>query len=265
MLPAALTAKAVQLCAAGLGLTWHPAPLPYAMAARSEATLVGKPVELARAQANVQDLVILGAGHDADPPDIEARDFSAYPVTPTCAFDACALAHTGDSRLGRPLIDRATVSNVARLVRGAFGGRVTDTIRPMNAAYGARYSWHKYGQAIDFVPAGGVNAIDRAQIRALMGQNGVRLIELLGPGDPGHSNHWHIAFARAGQVIDRVPPIEEAEDWFVNVAGADAQAIPRGADRSTAPASALAVAATPPPQWDVFATAEWHASKGGGS
>lgn len=93
----------------------------------------------------------------------------------------------------------------------------------------------------------------------------MRLIELLGPGDLGHSNHWHLAFARTDQVIDRVPPIEEAEDWFVNVVGADATAIPREADRRAAPASAFAVAAKPPPQSDVFATAEWRASKGGGS
>lgn len=170
MLPSALTAKAVQLCAAGLRLTWHPAPLPYEICAQSEATLVGKPVELADAQASVQDLVVLGAGHDAAPPDIKARDFNAYPVTPTCVFDACALAHTADSRLVRSLIDRATVSDVARLVHGAFDCRVTDTIRPRNAAYGARYRWHKYGQATDFVPAVEVNAINRAQIRALMGR-----------------------------------------------------------------------------------------------
>ncbi|MFG6284204.1 hypothetical protein ACGVWT_15795 [Sphingomonas sp. S6] len=141
---------------------------------------------------------------------------------------------------------------------------MTDTIRPMNANYGARYSWHKYGQAIDFVPSGGVNSINREQIRALMGQSGVRLIELLGPGDRGHSNHWHIAFARPGQVIDRTRPVEEDEDWIVNVASADAPANPIEADAHGAPSSALTVAAKPPPEWDVFATAAWRASKGGG-
>ncbi|MBB3877294.1 MULTISPECIES: hypothetical protein [Sphingomonas] len=134
----------------------------------------------------------------------------------------------------------------------------------MNANYGARYSWHKYGQAIDFVPSGGVNSINREQIRALMGQSGVRLIELLGPGDRGHSNHWHIAFARPGQVIDRTRPVEEDEDWIVNVASADAPANPIEADAHGAPSSALTVAAKPPPEWDVFATAAWRASKGGG-
>src|SRR3546814_13107053 len=28
-----------------------------------------------------------------------------------------------------------------------------------------------------------------------MAANGIRIVELLGPGDPGHSDHWHVAFA----------------------------------------------------------------------
>ena len=136
----------------------------------------------------------------------------------------------------------------------------------MNASYGARYSWHKFGQAVDFVPAGGVNSINRDQIRALMGQSGIRLIELLGPSDRGHSNHWHIAFARPGQVIDRTRPIEQDEDWIVNVASADAPAsTPVGTEARTAPASVLQTAAKSPPQWDVFGRAEWRASQEGGS
>ncbi|MBB3588382.1 hypothetical protein [Sphingomonas sp. BK481] len=164
--------------------------------------------------------------------------------------------------MGAPL-----VSNVAAIVRRAFGARVTDTIRPMNANYGARYSWHKFGQAVDFVPAGGVDAIDRDQIRALMAQSGIRVIELLGPGDRGHSNHWHVAFARPGQVIDRTRPIEGDEDWLITASQGDAPSSPTpvGVEAPTAPASTLAIAAKAPPQWDVFATEEWRAAHGGGS
>ena len=116
------------------------------------------------------------------------------------------------------------------------------------------------------VPAGGVNSINRDQIRALMGQSGIRLIELLGPGDRGHSNHWHVAFARPGQVIDRTRPIEEDEDWIVNVASADGSAsTPVGTEAHIAPATVFQTAAKAPPQWDVFGRAEWRASQGGGS
>lgn len=264
MLPPALTAKAIQLCAAGLALTASPAPKAYPINVRAGATLAKEPDTLANGQAMVRDLLPLSADFSVGPLDIAGHDFATYGVTPATVFDACALAHVEDGQAG-PVVGPASVSNVAALVRRAFGARVTDTIRPMNAGYGARYSWHKYGQAIDFVPAGGVHAIDRDQIRALMAQSGVRVIELLGPGDPGHSNHWHIAFARPGQVIDRTRPVEQAEDWFVNVAGAQAPGRPPETDAQAAPASALAVAVKPPPPWDVFATAEWRASKGAGS
>lgn len=266
MLPVGLTAKAIQLCAAGLGGAVSQAPVPYAITVRTGATLAAEPATRADAEATVRDLITLGADFTAGPLEIAGRDFATYGVTPASVFDACALSHIDDGASNEAPDHTPTVSNVAALVRRAFGARITDTIRPMNASYGARYSWHKYGQAVDFVPAGGVGSINRDQIRALMGQSGVRLIELLGPGDRGHSNHWHIAFARPGQVIDRTRPVEEDEDWIVNVAGADAPAsAPVGTEAHTAPASILQTAAKAPPQWDVFANSEWRASHGGGS
>jgi hypothetical protein len=266
MLPVALTAKAIQLCAAGLGGGVRPAPAAYAITVHAGATLSRQPVAKADAEATVRDLVTLGADFEAGPLAISGRDFATYGVTPASVFDPCALAHIDDRPMDVPASGVPTVSNVAAMVRRAFGARITDTIRPMNAGYGARYSWHKFGQAVDFVPAGGVNSITRDQIRALMGQSGIRLIELLGPGDRGHSNHWHVAFARPGQVIDRTRPIEEDEDWIVNVASADAPAsVPVGTVAHAAPASVLQTAAKAPPQWDVFASAEWRASQGGGS
>ena len=231
------------------------------------AVLTHQPVTQADAEATVRDLITLGADFEAGPLAINGRDFATYGVTPKSVFDACALSHVYDGATGTPVVGTSTVSNVAAMVRRAFGARVTDTIRPMNANYGARYSWHKVGQAVDFVPAGGVGSIDRDQIRALMGQSGIRIVELLGPGDRGHSNHWHIAFARPGQVIDRSRPIEGDEDWIITVAQGDALPSPTsaGVEAPTAPASTLASAAKAPPPWDVFATQEWRAAHGGGS
>ena len=266
MLPVGLTAKAIQLCAAGLGAGVAPGPVSYAITINAGAALSRQPVAEADAEATVRDLITLGADFEAGPLAISGRDFATYGVTPASVFDPCALAHIDDGRMDSPASGAPTISNVAALVRRAFGARITDTIRPMNASYGAHYSWHKFGQAVDFVPAGGVNSINRDQIRALMGQSGIRLIELLGPGDRGHSNHWHVAFARPGQVIDRTRPIEEDEDWIVNVASADAPAsAPVGTEAHTAHALVLKTAAKAPPQWDVFASAEWRASQGGGS
>jgi hypothetical protein len=268
MLPAVLTAKAIQLCAAGLGAAVSAAPASYVITVHTGAALRRQPDNEADAEATVRDLIALGADFDAGPLAIRGRDFSTYGVTPASVFDACALAHVDDGTQAIPSKSAATVSSVAALVRRAFDARITDTIRPMNATYGARYSWHKFGQAVDFVPAAGVNSITRDQIRALMGQSGIRLIELLGPGDRGHSNHWHVAFARPGQVIDRIRPVEEDEDWIVNVATADASSsmpAPLATVAPSAPATLAQPAEKAPPQWDVFAAEEWRASHGGGS
>lgn len=267
MLPAVLTAKAIQLCAAGLASAVTPVPAPYAITVRVGAALIRQPDNEADAEATVRDLIALGADFEAGPLAIRGRDFATYGVTPASVFDACALAHVDDGSQPLPSRSTPTVSSVAALVRRAFDARITDTIRPMNASYGARYSWHKFGQAVDFVPAAGVNSITRDQIRALMGQSGIRLIELLGPGDRGHSNHWHVAFARPGQVIDHIRPIEEDEDWIVTVASADPARLPEisETDAPPAPASASRSAEKAPPQWDVFAAEEWRVAHGGGS
>ncbi len=89
-----------------------------------------------------------------------------------------------------------TAEAVAGLIARTFDARITDTWRAMNAAYGAEHSFHKYGRAVDFVPRAGLGSIDRAQIRSLMAANGIAITELLGPGDPGHSDHWHVCFRR---------------------------------------------------------------------
>lgn len=265
MVPTTIVAKAIQLCTAGLGTAGLPAPTPYAITVHTGAILARQPSNEADAEATVDNLFALGADFEAGPLGINGRNFVAYGVTPASVFDACALAHV-DEKLQPALVSRpATVSSVTALLHRAFGARITDAIRPMNASYGARYSWHKFGQAVDFVPAGGVNAISREQIRALMGESGIRLVELLGPGDRGHSNHWHIAFARPGQVIDQIRPVEGDEDWLVNVASVDVAQPLHETDALSAPASPAQPAEKTPPQWDVFAAAEWRAVHGGGS
>lgn len=153
--------------------------------------------------------------------------------------------------------------SVGQILLDAFGGRVTDTLRPMNASYGAANSYHKHGQAVDFVPRGGVGAITRDQIRAVMAANGIRVVELLGPGDRDHDDHWHVAFAAYGSA----PVLPAPAPWTVAVLDArDAD------DRDGRSAPVLLAAATsigvegetiggaeaPPPAWDVFAVADWH-------
>lgn len=265
MLPAGLTAKAIQLCAAGLGTTGSPVPVSYAVTVHTGAALVRQPETRVDAEATVRDLVALGADFQAGPLGIDGRDFGTYGVTPASAFDPCALAHVDDGKPTVPVSGSASVSSVTAVLRHAFGARITDTIRPMNARYGALHSWHKVGQAVDFVPAGGVDTITREQIRAVMGASNIRLTELLGPGDRGHATHWHIAFARPGQVIDRTRVIEGDEDWVVTVASADASPLPHRAGTVATAAFAARSPEKAPALWDVFASADWHTAQGSGS
>lgn len=164
-----------------------------------------------------------------------------------------------------------TPSTVGQILLAAFGGRITDTLRPMNAAYGAQNSFHKYGQAVDFVPRGGVGAITRAQVRALMSANGIRIVELLGPGDPGHADHWHVAFAK--DLSSPISPSSDAQPtWTVAATsqGETEASQPTSAVRfeasytpGTQISDAAPVADLPPPAWDVFGAAAWQRRQSG--
>src|SRR3546814_4976511 len=128
-------------------------------------------------------------------PPRSTRTDTLLPYTPLFRSADPASSEKPRAPYGAAAPDEFGPQRVARLLLDAFGGRITDMVRPVDAGYGAKGSYHKTGQAVDFVPRGGVGAISRAQIRALMAANGIRIVELLGPGDPGHSDHWHVAFA----------------------------------------------------------------------
>lgn len=100
MLPLGLTAKAIQLCAAGFGGGVSPLPVPYAIVVHAGATLSREPVTEADAEATVRDLLTLGADFVAGPLAISGRDFATYGVTPASVFDPCALAHIDDGTVG---------------------------------------------------------------------------------------------------------------------------------------------------------------------
>lgn len=131
--------------------------------------------------------------------------------------------------------DRWSPSKVGKILVDNFGGRITDAERPWNAKYGAENSYHKYGQAVDFVPDGGVRSLTKSEIAALMEQAGIEVLELLGPGDPDHDDHFHIAFELSAK-----PKSESIES---------ADADTRIAREEVEPE---------PPAWDVFAHAAWR-------
>lgn len=180
-------------------------------------------------------------------------------------------AATGRTPALRPAVVQLSYGSVSpntvgNLLLSAFGGRITDTLRPINATYGAVHSYHKVGRAVDFVPRGGVGAITRDQIRAVMAANGVRIVELLGPGDPKHSDHWHVAWGTdTGAPLE--PPSYSQAPWAV--ATYQPQQAVAGAYQVSASLNSETrdgeEGASPPPAWDVFAQASWRQRQSSGS
>ena len=98
-----------------------------------------------------------------------------------------ALKSSGSSRER----EAATVNQVSKMLIGAFGGTITSTTGGKHV----KGSYHYKGQAVDFVPAGGIGSVTKAQIRAAAEAAGLTIKELLGPGDKGHNDHFHLAWS----------------------------------------------------------------------
>lgn len=94
--------------------------------------------------------------------------------------------------------DAATTSQVSKMLLEAFGGTITSTTGGKHV----KGSYHYRGQAVDFVPTGGMGSISKDQIRTLLEGAGLSIKELLGPGDKGHSDHFHVAWAGGKGAVD---------------------------------------------------------------
>lgn len=92
-------------------------------------------------------------------------------------------------------------------IANALGTRITSGTRsPAEnaAARGAKNSYHLSGQAIDIPLTVNGKPLTKAGIRAALEPLGVEIKELLGPGDKGHSDHFHIAFSKKRRGGDEV-------------------------------------------------------------
>lgn len=77
------------------------------------------------------------------------------------------------------------------LSEGLPGAVVTDTDRPENAKYGDPNSYHKVpNTAVDLRITKGVT---KQSVKSFLERKGYAIKELLGPGDPGHADHVHVA------------------------------------------------------------------------
>ncbi|NYD88915.1 hypothetical protein [Sphingomonas melonis] len=92
-----------------------------------------------------------------------------------------------------------TANSVASMLRGALPGvHVTSTTGGKHVAN----SYHYRNQAVDFVPSGGMQSMTKADVRKIFESRGIDIVELLGPGDKGHSDHFHVAWTKGKMALD---------------------------------------------------------------
>jgi hypothetical protein len=102
--------------------------------------------------------------------------------------------------------DTLTATAVAKMLRGALPGvQITNTTRSFadnKRVGGSATSHHLRGNAVDFVPAGGMSAMTKADVRQLFESRGIEIVELLGPGDKNHNDHFHVAWTKGKLSLD---------------------------------------------------------------
>ncbi|MET1112048.1 MAG: hypothetical protein ABWX67_11035, partial [Allosphingosinicella sp.] len=113
-------------------------------------------------------------------------------------------AAQASQRGGRGAESTATdVAYMKRFLEAQIPGvQITSTTDHSKYVKGTkRVSDHHVGRAIDFVPPGGMDSMTKDDVRQLFEAHGVRIRrnaqgveQLFGPGDPGHSNHFHVAW-----------------------------------------------------------------------
>ena len=94
-----------------------------------------------------------------------------------------------------------TANAVSKMLRGALPGvQITSTTGGKHVANS--YHYRPGGQAVDFVPAGGMSSMTKADVRRIFESRGIQIVELLGPGDKGHSDHFHVAWTKGKLALD---------------------------------------------------------------
>ena len=109
-------------------------------------------------------------------------------------------------RLRAETRETATAASVAAMLRQTMRGvQITSTTGGKHTAGSDHYK----NRAIDFVPAGGMASMSKADVRAMFQQMGLPIRrnaagveQLFGPGDKGHSDHFHVAWEKGKEALD---------------------------------------------------------------
>lgn len=102
-----------------------------------------------------------------------------------------------------PSLPPVTMTEVANIL----GAPITSGLRTQaqnRAVGGSPNSLHLIGQAIDIPLTVNGRPLTKAGIRSALEAAGVKVREILGPGDAGHDDHFHVGFDRKRQRPDQV-------------------------------------------------------------
>lgn len=166
------------------------------------------PVEKVRRRFQQQERALMEAGGDPNKVAREMRALREARDAEVKAIQAQQKATRDAAQQRRDGAD-ATPAQVSKMLTNAFGGTITSTTGGKHVAG----SYHYRGQAVDFVPPGGMGSISKEQIRSLLEGAGLTIKELLGPGDKGHDDHFHVAWS-GGRFDSRqgsMPSLSDAE------------------------------------------------------
>lgn len=109
-----------------------------------------------------------------------------------------------------PSLPPVTMTEVA----GILGAPITSGLRTQaqnRAAGGSPNSLHLIGQAIDVPLTVNGRPLTKTGIRSALEAAGVKVREILGPGDRGHDDHFHIGFDRKRQRPDQIAGAAQRE------------------------------------------------------
>ncbi|WP_201514174.1 D-Ala-D-Ala carboxypeptidase family metallohydrolase [Sphingobium sp. S6] len=109
---------------------------------------------------------------------------------------------------------RVTPTEVGEMLQRRFGGSYSGSRSAARNAKvgGVANSRHLRDQAVDFVPAGGMGAVSKDEIRAYLAEQGIRIEELLGPGDKKHDNHFHVGFSKTRRNSEQIARSQQSAE-----------------------------------------------------
>lgn len=141
---------------------------------------------------------------------------------------AAAKAAQESQRGGQAAASAANdLGNMVALIKQLFpGARITSTTNHSKYTADGNISDHYRERAIDFVPAGGMGQYSKAEVEQILKTAGINIRrnangteQFFGPGDKGHSDHFHVAWQGGAPDPDKVAAATQRAEAIIREFG----------------------------------------------